>query len=424
MIALLVESAGRSMLVLVAIFALVALLRIRGASVQITAWRIGLAAALLMPALMQLRVVSIPMDVDVSAVLFTVAARADDASSGSWYDVLAAMYSLVAAILLARLATGLVASWRLLRNATRVSDARLSGHSVRVSLAVKVPVTVGSTVLLPMDYLAWGPRKLQAVLAHEAEHALNADFYWHVAALLHRAIFWINPIAWWLPKRMAELAESRADQAAINAVGDPVEYAQVLLDFSKAPTPAMLTVAMARSASVKQRVEQLLSGDLEFQSAPSRSRFVAIASTIAVASVLACASCERQANKGGQIASTPASQPTPSPNQTDGKKDEIEVPPRVGPAGGITKPPYDPAWRRAGYEGTVYVQILVDVDGRVTNAKVQRTSGHEVLDNAVLAEARTNWRLLPGTVNGKPTPMWVTVPIVYKITRDETKPAA
>lgn len=255
MIALLVESAGRSLLVLVAILALIALLRIRGESVQIAAWRIGLVAALLMPALMQLRVVSIPMDVEVSAVLASVAARADDASSGSWSGVLTSMYALVAAILLTRLATGLFASWRLHRNAKRMHDARLSGQSVRISSAVKVPVTVGSTVLLPADCSTWGLRKLQAVLSHEGEHARNADFYWHVAALLHRAIFWINPLAWWLPNRMAELAETRADQAATNTIGDPAEYAQVLLDFSTKPAPASMPVAMARSASVKRRVE-------------------------------------------------------------------------------------------------------------------------------------------------------------------------
>lgn len=422
MIALLVESAGRSLLVLATIFVLLALLRIRAASVQIAAWRIGLVAAMLMPALMQLRVVSIPMDVEVSTVLSAVAARADDASTGSWSGVLTSMYALVAAILLARLGTGLVASWRLHRNAERVNDALLSNQSVRVSSAVKVPVTVGSTVLLPTEYSAWGPHKLHAVLSHEGEHARNADFYWLVAALLHRALFWINPLAWWLPNRMAELAETRADQAAMNAIGDPAEYAQVLLDFSTTPAPASMPIAMARSASVKQRVEQLLSGDIQPRLPTPRSRFIAIASTIAVASVLACASCERQVDKGGKIAGTPASQPASNSTQSDKRKDDIAIPPRNG--GGITKPPYDPAWRHAGYEGTAYVQILVDVDGRVTNVKLQRSSGHEVLDNAALAEARANWRLLPGTINGKPTPMWVTVPIIYKLTRDETKPAA
>ena len=125
-------------------------------------------------------------------------------------------------------------------------------------------------------------------------------------------------------------------------------------------------------------------------------------------------------DKGGQIASTPESQPAPGSIQSDKQKDDIVIPPKLGAEGVITKPPYDPASRRAGHEGTVYVLILVDVNGNVADVKLQQSSGHEALDNAVLAEARANWRLQPGTVNGEPKQMWVTVPIVFELEPKET----
>jgi protein TonB len=84
--------------------------------------------------------------------------------------------------------------------------------------------------------------------------------------------------------------------------------------------------------------------------------------------------------------------------------------------GGITKPEYPPSVRRAGGEGTVHVQCLVLENGRVGEARIQTSSGHPKLDEAVLMEAKRSWRFTPGTEDGKPVQAWVTVPIVFRLT--------
>jgi periplasmic protein TonB len=95
----------------------------------------------------------------------------------------------------------------------------------------------------------------------------------------------------------------------------------------------------------------------------------------------------------------------------------VSVPPKADARrGGITKPEYPPSVRRAGGEGTVYVQVLVLETGRVGDARVQTSSGFPKLDEAVVAEAKRNWRFTPGTEDGKAVQMWVTVPIVFKLT--------
>lgn len=95
----------------------------------------------------------------------------------------------------------------------------------------------------------------------------------------------------------------------------------------------------------------------------------------------------------------------------------VSVPPKADARrGGITKPEYPPSVRRAGGEGTVYVQVLVLETGRVGDARIQTSSGHPKLDEAVVAEAKRSWRFTPGTEDGKPVQMWVTVPIVFKLT--------
>jgi protein TonB len=95
----------------------------------------------------------------------------------------------------------------------------------------------------------------------------------------------------------------------------------------------------------------------------------------------------------------------------------VSVPPKADARrGGITKPEYPPSVRRAGGEGTVYVQVLVLENGRVGDARIQTSSGHPKLDEAVVAEAKRSWRFTPGTEDGKAVQMWVTVPIVFKLT--------
>jgi protein TonB len=108
----------------------------------------------------------------------------------------------------------------------------------------------------------------------------------------------------------------------------------------------------------------------------------------------------------------PVEQPPPAP-----VRKAVSVPPKPDARrGGITKPEYPPSVRRAGGEGTVYVQVLVLETGRVGDARVQTSSGHPKLDEAVVAEAKRSWRFSPGTEDGKAVQMWVTVPIVFKLT--------
>jgi len=94
----------------------------------------------------------------------------------------------------------------------------------------------------------------------------------------------------------------------------------------------------------------------------------------------------------------------------------VTVPPKAdNRRGGLSQPEYPPSEKRAEHTGTVYLSILVLENGRVGEAKVQTSSGFPKLDDAAVAEAKRNWRLSPGTEDGKAVQMWVTVPVVFKL---------
>src|ERR1035437_10134230 len=117
------------------------------------------------------------------------------------------------------------------RPATRASrwEAALAFASNR---SLRVPVTIGlkrMRVLLPSDWREWPAEKMRVVLAHELAHAWRHDPAISLVAALNKCIFWFHPLAWWLERRLAVLAEHAADDAGLAVSSDAGSYARVLL---------------------------------------------------------------------------------------------------------------------------------------------------------------------------------------------------
>jgi len=79
------------------------------------------------------------------------------------------------------------------------------------------------------------------------------------------------------------------------------------------------------------------------------------------------------------------------------------------------EPEYPPASRRLGEQGTVVLDVLIDASGRVTDAKVVRSSGFPRLDQAALEGVKASYHFVPGTIDGKPAPMQYTFRFNWKL---------
>jgi hypothetical protein len=98
-------------------------------------------------------------------------------------------------------------------------------------------------------------------LAHERAHVVGGDFYVLLLSQLNRALFWFNPLSWWLHGRLATLAELASDDAAMDALDDGPGYAEILLDMARRSGPVLGGVAMARVTTVHRRIERILAQD-------------------------------------------------------------------------------------------------------------------------------------------------------------------
>jgi beta-lactamase regulating signal transducer with metallopeptidase domain len=246
-----------------------------------------------------------------------------------WWGPAAMAYLLVGLVLLARVITGLVLGRRLQQQALEIADPevrRLIGQlcgapnsrsrpyggrrpSARVRVAesssVSIPLATGAfspMILLPSDWREWDSRKLSAVLAHELSHVARRDAVTQMVSAVHRAIFWFSPLAWWLHRRLVDLAEHASDDSALLAVKDPAYYAEVLLGFFQSlnGVPARwLGVSMAHGSRAGRRIDRMLSG-----AAPSTSRLtgraIAAIAILAIGLTIPAASLRIGRASGGQ----------------------------------------------------------------------------------------------------------------------------
>lgn len=245
-----------------------------------------------------------------------------------WSAFALGIYVAVALFLVARFLAGLSLSRRLVRFSQAIRDTRVTtrifalGQELGLAYAprvgeselVSVPLTVGvvcPAILLPTEWREWDDARLDAVLAHELSHVVRQDALTQRVSLLHRAIFWFSPLAWWLDRHLAELAEQASDEAALSCGADRSQYAQTLLGFFESlqissGRARWVGVSMAKPGRAEQRLEKILAWK---GAVPMHLKKPFIIAIIAVAIPAAClAASVRPADASGVV--------EPAQNQT------------------------------------------------------------------------------------------------------------
>ena len=79
-------------------------------------------------------------------------------------------------------------------------------------------------------------------------------------------------------------------------------------------------------------------------------------------------------------------------------------------------PAYPGRARKRGQQGTVVLQVLVNTNGMVDDLEIETSSGFGSLDHAAAAAVR-KWSFEPGRRGEEKIPMWVRVPVTFKLTK-------
>jgi len=111
--------------------------------------------------------------------------------------------------------------------------------------------------------------------------------------------------------------------------------------------------------------------------------------------------------------------PFPSTNSSEGSKKMAKLPSvseEVIPAKSLEKvaPIYPKEAKDRGYHGKVFLRVQVFADGQVGEIKVEKSSGHEILDSSAI-DAVKKWKFAPGRVGNTPESYWVNIPIRFDL---------
>lgn len=110
------------------------------------------------------------------------------------------------------------------------------------------------------------------------------------------------------------------------------------------------------------------------------------------------------------VDTTPAE--TRAPAETSGPVPGVRLEYQQAPA-----PAYPRDALRDGIQGTVMLQVLVDVDGRPLDVRIQQSSGNRQLDNAARRQVLEHWRFRPAMKDGRAIQAIGLVPIDFNLDR-------
>lgn len=272
---------------------------------------------------------------------------------------------------------------------------------LRIVSGIASPVTAGwwrPVVLVPAALVSGMPAHLlEALLAHELAHIRRHDYLVNLFQNLIEALLFYHPAVWWISRRIRVERELIADSIAARQLGEPRRLALALSELEKLQFSHQQLAQAANGGDLMQRIKQLLCPDHAVRKANDWKAALPVLA-LSIAGLVGCAQTPPMVSPSGPITI-----------QTD----TLTTPP-VAQFDSCERPVYPPGALAARAEGTVSLRFLVSTEGRVLDARVDRSSGNASLDEAARS-ALVKCRYTPGTVNGTPSEQWTDVKYVWKV---------
>ncbi len=279
-----------------------------------------------------------------------------------------------------------------------------------------VPVTLGGlrpTILMP-ERLADAPEARRMALRHELIHIRRRDDCAQLVEQFIVALFAAHPLVGRLRRQITEARERACDAAVLDHGATPAgDYARLLTAFADGDSSRRLgSLSLSESSSsLTNRLTAMRSSMPSFLS----SRFALGTALVAggLALTLGVVACSDSIGPSSSTEETTESSPSTTANNDEVYMAVDDQPELVGGMEALQESVYYPeVARRAGLEGQVIVQFVVDEKGTVTNLKVTR-GVDEILNESAL-EAVRQQTFEPGREEGEPVPVQMSLPITFK----------
>lgn len=322
----------------------------------------------------------------------------------------------------------------------RDSETVENGNGYRVVITRRndiSPFSYMHTIVMNRDdYDNYAPM----ILLHERSHINRHHCIDLLASQIVCILQWYNPASWLMREEFRTIHEYQADDTVIRSGTANIKDYQMLLIKKAVGTRFAAMANSLNHSKLKKRITMM------YNSKTSRRRRMrslalvpALAIGIAVTNLPAVASLLQETSEASlnfpahEVSENPAAAQlsvtsTPAP-QTDKVHHAAEVQPQY-PGGQeamlkfiANEMVYPADAIKNNQEGRVVLQFVVGADGKVRDISVMR-SASPLLDAEAIRIVSQLSGFTAGTIDGKPVSVYYTLPIQFKLEKDNAKPKA
>ena len=228
--------------------------------------------------------------------------------SGRVVEMLAAVWAIVALVLVGWLIAGMCFVRRIVSRARELTSpdwtTPLCEVADRLDLEVPPRLVISDriemafacratapTIVLPAAAESWSDDRRRAVLFHELAHVKRHDLVGHMLGRLACALYWFHPLVWSAAKQLRAESERACDDLVLSCGARASEYAQHLLDMVTAVRDhgaPVMALPMARKKEFEGRMLAILDPAIR-RASPNRAQAAAVIATIGAVSLTVAA---------------------------------------------------------------------------------------------------------------------------------------
>ena len=268
-------------------------------------------------------------------------------------------------------------------------------------------------LLWPRDLTAGlSDAQIETIVAHEACHLVRRDNLLALVPMVVRALFWFHPLVWWIGARLIDERERACDERVLALGRRPSTYAESILKTCQLCIASpLVNVPGVTGGDLKRRITRIMKNE------PSRPldarRKAALVAAALVLLLLPTAAGVSACQRDGGVrptqtltAQAPSADTAREVNRPGGN---VTTPKLIRD----THPQYSARAIQDKVQGEVLMECVVKADGTVGDKKVVK-SLHPDLDRAAL-DAAARWVFEPGTRDGKPVDVLVTITMAFTL---------
>jgi beta-lactamase regulating signal transducer with metallopeptidase domain len=199
-----------------------------------------------------------------------------------WFSLLLLIWMVGTAVVLLRMLLGMLKVWWIARKVEPITDVcwEMMTRNLATKLQLRKPIklqkskriavpmtwgTLRPVVLLPDESEEWSLQCRSIVLLHELAHVKRFDCLTQMMAQLACAVYWFNPLVWYVAQQLRVEREFACDDYVLEAGTRATDYASHLVEIASAfrveAQVASMAVGMACS-ELESRVRAILNADL------------------------------------------------------------------------------------------------------------------------------------------------------------------